>query len=518
MARLLWRVQRHEEREYTFNQLHPLVNRLRACATDEGRWNMYKYMCTLGTEEDLYAVVHYVHAETLEYKLQPGEEVYPSGTDWLSAYMRWARNGNAPLAYHFWAGITILGAVCQRRIWLPGPKKIFLNFYTILGGLRAAGKGQALDPAEKILHLVNEILGEGQPDGNPPPSQRVNLLPADATVEAAITMLSGGYDVDPADDEETPEQRQHRLRARRVDATGVFLLDELATFFGRDTFNSTKRPAWLTTIKECDKYVKVTKGSGVEELDNVAVSMLACCAPDWFQHTIETDMWGSGFMDRCTWIHRDPVWERKEQWNILNAPVRDPAEGQRLAQWLVDNIISLRRKVPAQISPGASKILCKEYVTKLDRERDAFSRFGADAEGNSSDRLLSQMIQVSILLAVSDGDLHPVRVEKRHAELAQKLLMIEERSLVEFMDTATRDRGVLKDKKILAWLESQGGCAPLTLVNVEFRKKIGSTAVVAVHLKNLLDQGLVEIALIGRRKFYRTKGHDCAKCGTGGNE
>jgi len=470
------------------------------------------------SEEDMYAALRFSF-ETSEYMVLPGEEIYPT-TGWLGQYIAYARAGNAPLAFHAWAGLLVLGACCQRRVFYPGAKHVFMNMYVVLGALRAGGKGQAFDPAIKLLNLINKMLSPNTTTAQQNIDMLVNVLPPDSTQEAMVTNLAkkirGGIE----DNEDGGVHITTDADAARVDATGVIGLDEMATFFGKDAWAVAKKAPWLSTIKDTDRYEKETKNSGVEILNNTAICMLACCAPDWMHNTIKADLFGGGFMDRCTWVYRDPAFDRRESQSIVSAPPKDPLMAEILAEWIINNILSQPLKVPVLMTPEAEHRYNDFHRELVMEERAAFEEFGSDAEGTSSNRAGWSTVQIASLLALSEGDFPPVTVQLHHLQHAIQLVMAEEDSMVRFMGEANRRTDAKVEIKIVRFIIDNGGCAKLSDITKNFTRERSAKST-KEYISALIDQDRIEDyrptgrAMGGRTPVvYRVKGHACERCGS----
>jgi hypothetical protein len=192
-------------------------------------------------QEDMFDALRYDPKANEAFALHNEEGIYPtSGPGFLGRYVKWARPGNAPMAYHVWSGLTVLGAAAQRRIFFPGARRVFMNMYMMLGGHRSTGKGQAFDAAVKMLDCVNdEVNRRADLTVDDRRSMRVNILPSDSTMESLITGLAQevGHLVErlPGEEEGNPDD-PGAIRVgpdmRPIDATGILPLDELATWFG----------------------------------------------------------------------------------------------------------------------------------------------------------------------------------------------------------------------------------------------------------------------------------------------
>jgi hypothetical protein len=487
----------------------PLIDRLSGMSAADAQ-TILRSVVTLPDEEILAALTwvkpHYEVAEE--------ERIYDALGGFLGRYLEWSRQGNAPLGYHVWSGITALGALCQRRIFVSVGRSIYMNFYTILGGHKSTGKGQASDAAEEFLRKVNTRF-EGDPDEK---SKKINLLPPDTTQEALVSTLARLLDQRTRDKNMPDGSKITIMDEAKIDATGYLSLDELATFLGKDVWNASRRTPFLVQIKESNRYEKVTKKSGLESLQNVAVSMLAGCAPDWLHSTVDSDMLGGGFMDRTVWVYREPHWERRRSESVVTSVPKDPVELSLLADWGARCISSLEVKEPAIVPQATKNALHNFYLEMLDKEHASYLRYGADSREKSANRILWIAAQLSTLIALGGTDeiFPPVIVKPDHVDLARAIILLEEQSMKKFIEEGTRSKSVYWDNRVLDYLTDMGGCASRGSMNQEFRRQFGSTDEVARVVKNLLDQDLVFHETHGTSVIYWLADHErCPRCNVG---
>ncbi len=454
-------------------------------------------------EEEIYEALYW---EETPLPVGTQESTYLGFQGFLGRYLRWASPGNAPLGYHFWSGITALGAACQRRVFVPAGRRIYMNMYVILGGIQSTGKGQALDAAVKLLERTNKVLEATDPDWE---ERRINVLSSDTTMESIVTELANRTSTF-----STKENGQITVRQNAIDATAILPLDEMATFFGKDAWAQARRAPFLTTLKESDRYTKSTKKDGVETLENTALSMLACCAPDWMQNTIQADLLGGGFMDRTVWIYREPDWARKEQTSVISSPPRDPLQVQFLAEWVAKSISHLDAREPAQLFPKARGLLHTGYQDLVRRERESYLIYGSDSREKTANRAVWIATQLATLIAMSEESFPPIRVREEHVAAAWKIIALEEQSMKQFLEEGLRSKTVYWDRQFLGFIR-ESECVTRTNLNQKFRRNFANTDDCLRITKNLLDQDMIEQTTSNKTIIYRVKGHRCPRCEVG---
>src|SRR6185369_5451385 len=79
--------------------------------------------------------------------------------DWLASWQEYSNVLSSPPIFRKWAGIGILSAVLERKIWTKTKgSNLFPNLYIILVGPPGVGKSAILSHAERILRAVPEIF------------------------------------------------------------------------------------------------------------------------------------------------------------------------------------------------------------------------------------------------------------------------------------------------------------------------------------------------------------------------
>jgi hypothetical protein len=505
--------------ETLLNKTQQVITRCRHCDDNQIARELLERLLLM-EDYKVYMAVKFNPVANTKYTLTEDERVYPGpGDGFIGRYLMWARNGNAPLAFHYWACLCLLGVCAQRRFFLPMAKTIFLNLYVVLGGDKSSGKGQALDPVLYLIKLINERIA-GMPEEH---RMRLNMMPSDCTQEALISDLMHRCSTPPRridemsinEDGLAVVEKPEEERRQMVDACGFLPLDEMATFFGKDAFNVAKRVPFMTTIKEADDYVKVTKASGTEVLRNVALSMLACCAPDWMQNTIEGDLFGSGFMDRCVWCYRKPAWERRMDKSIVGAAGMDPLQAEGLADWLIDNMLVKDFRTPIELSYLARDTFHNRYQKMVMFEKSGFDAHGSDNEALSANRLSWLLLQVAALHRISEGTEGQVLIQPEHFDIAWQTLKQETESLRTFLQEGRRQKNEAIDRRLMKFLELEGGCVARARL-IATHRGLGKSQEVQSLMQELIDQDLVETVkqtTNGRpRHVYRERGHSCEKC------
>jgi hypothetical protein len=173
-------------------------------------------------------------------------------------YCTFTERSEAPLAYHLFCALVVIGATLNRRVWFDmGIYRLFPNLSAIILGPSGIKKTSAANIALGLVHQLD-------------------------LVKVYSEKL-------------TPEQL---VEAMKEHAQGLIYAPEMAAFLGRQRYMEGIVPL-ITRLMDCpDVWSSETIGRGKTTLTDVAVSSLMCSTPDWFISNMPEDMFGGGFIAR----------------------------------------------------------------------------------------------------------------------------------------------------------------------------------------------------------------------------
>lgn len=478
----------------------------------------------LRTDEDIRRALQFRYAESREYLWTPEERVYKEVGGLLGMYLHWCKNNYAPLAFHFWAGVTLIGAVCKRSIYFDsGQYFIRPNWYTFLVGDSATGKSHAVNAAIEIAKRLNHLIlpTDNEYERLRRAADLINILPGDSTIPGITKYLSklrANYRPEPGVDPETGEALAVAENVP-VDATCLIHVDELSVLLGRKTFDVEQRAAWLAAMKEGEGYDKLTATDGLFHLDNPAVSLLACCAPAWIKDVISPTILEGGLADRSTYIFRDPVSLRKNNpmYSPFNLHPRDPITAERLAEYLV-KIVELPHKRTPTSTPEAEEEGTQIYV-RLAEEEDLYRKeFATPGSRMSSGRAFNDILRLSTVLAVSDAVVSPdwpsIAHTPDHLTLAHRLLNLERQGLARFIAASQKHSPEPLEVRLYNELKRLNSCIPRSdFIRGPMRGY--RVAKMIPHIRQFMEEGIVEVVRYAKTELWRPPGHNCEACRRG---
>jgi len=185
--------------------------------------------------------------------------------NFLETYMDYAKNSEVLPSFHFWTGLTILGAALQRNVcYGRGYYTLYPNLWTLIIASSGTKKTTAVQIGYNLLSKL----------------EHVKLLPDKGSPEGLAEALS----------EEGPDGTRN--------AQGILYAPELANFMDKRQHNDGL-VQFLLRISDCpDSWKYRTRSGGVVPLVNTAVTFLGASANDLLYECIPPLALKSGFLAR----------------------------------------------------------------------------------------------------------------------------------------------------------------------------------------------------------------------------
>jgi hypothetical protein len=201
-------------------------------------------------------------------------------SNWLEAFARFARFGEAPDATLFWTGVSTIAGALRRQVWIDqGYFKWVPNFYIIL--VAKPGIISKSTTANVGMNLLRKVPG-------------IQWGPEVVTWPALVQSRAASAEnfVDPA--------------------TGEYMMQSALTICS-DEFGNLLNPqdremvdifVGLWDGKE-GSFEKKTKSSGNDTIINPWINIIACTTPAWISGNFPEYMIGGGFTSRCIFVFSD---------------------------------------------------------------------------------------------------------------------------------------------------------------------------------------------------------------------
>jgi len=198
---------------------------------------------------------------------------------WLQEYLRFTAGLQSPELFHLWTGISTIAAALERNVVLDRVYfKVYPNMYIVLVGPPGkVGKNTAINMGSGLLANLDDAP---------------RFFAEKITPERILDFMSGGM------------RRIGENRIKFVSAAYA-CAPELNVFLGKSQDGDTLK--LLTDLYDCKEgtWRYETKSSGVAELENPCLNMLAGSTPKWLRTSIPIEIVGGGFISRTIFVYQD---------------------------------------------------------------------------------------------------------------------------------------------------------------------------------------------------------------------
>jgi len=197
--------------------------------------------------------------------------------NWIESYLDYTENTNPRESFRTWVAISAIASVLQRKVYLEwGSECWYPNFYIILTGPPAAGKGTAMKPARKLLDMKGIHIAASK-------SSNEKLIGSLYT--ASTTRLDAGGSI----------PRFHSALTINAPELTVFL-----------RAGDTDMLSILCDWFDCgDKWSYDTYKHQTQEIANVWVNLLGATTPRLLQTSLPANAFGTGFISRTLFIYEE---------------------------------------------------------------------------------------------------------------------------------------------------------------------------------------------------------------------
>lgn len=283
--------------------------------------------------------------------------------DFFDEYLNYVGRTEAPILYHRWCCISMLGALLCRDVYYPfGHGKIYPNFYVMLMGSPGTRKGTAIGISENLLRATG-----------------FNRFAPDRLSKERFLMEMKPRDLDGLDSD---------LESITLDNPSEIyaIADEFGDFVGQGGMEFMTMLTKLWDNKDRYTHPKI-HGKSVE-VDRPTVSILAGNTPQGLVLTVPAEALGNGFLSRVIFVHSEPT--------SIKITFPDP-----VAQELKLNLLS-RLKEIKDLHKGemtrtseAAELLERMYKEYRHADDQRFKSYGT--------RRFTHLLKLCIILAISDG-------------------------------------------------------------------------------------------------------------------
>lgn len=279
-------------------------------------------------------------------------------SSWIDELLEATSEAETPTSFIRWAGLCAIAASIRNKVYIQkgGIYKLYPNIYVLLVAKSGLRKGLAASVSKQLVSKVgNTRLISG----------RNSIQSIIQQLGTAYTLPSGGPPI--------------------VDSTAFINSGEFSTILIRD-------PDALTILTDLydghynEVWKNTLKGSGIEELKNVCLTLLGALNQTHFSDLISHKDITGGFIARCIIV----LEERRSRKNALLRPSNKVFDPASLAVYLKE--IS-KLSGPFNLDEGAIKVF-EEWYDKFEPET-------LDDKTGTANRIHDQILKVVQLIALS---------------------------------------------------------------------------------------------------------------------
>lgn len=193
--------------------------------------------------------------------------------DWIEGWLQYRDNSEAPTIYNKWVAISMIASVLERKVFLRWDKLIYPNFYIVLVGPPAGGKGVAMGPGRDVLDDMSIRIA------------------ADATTKEKLAMRLQ----EASDDYQSSETGELMSQSAMT-----IYSEEFTVFLG---YGNQEMMPWLCDWYDCKKkWDYQTKHQNDTTVNNLWLNIIGATTPELLQDVLPRESFGSGLNSRIMFI------------------------------------------------------------------------------------------------------------------------------------------------------------------------------------------------------------------------
>jgi len=373
---------------------------------------------------------------------------------WISNYLAFTSETEFPISYHMWVACAVLGAVTERRLWLPWhPYTIVPNLYVMLVGPSAIGKSSAADIGITLLRSMRN---------------RISILRDRITPEALIVAIK---------ECETPVVGIGKKSIQLASPLLVYA-SELSTLISETRF--LRDIVTIITGLYSTPFFEYTLKSESIEIINPFLSFIGCSTPVWLQRALSKETLEGGFAGRMCF-----VWADKPA-KLISRPVVDPT-----LYVLQENLVMDLEHIKTLRGPMTTT---KEFDADWDHWYHEYMGQVFDPEPEEAGmhgRRRATLLKLCMILSIAEND--DLIITDSHLRLALQFTKILDDSYPLVMNCMGGGETSKAATYVLGHIEAAGRIKRAELLRkVAWRRDI-DTLTLAKILQNLYDQQLIEM-------------------------
>lgn len=308
------------------------------------------------------------------------------GDNYIQQYLSYVGDTEAPIFYHRWCCLSMIGAYLGRQYSSSlGHFEVLPNLYVMLIGDPGARKSTAIKIAKKILT-----------------SAGYTTISADRSSKEKFLLDLAGEEVEGGTADDILDQNLFGGMSEGKDAEMYIACDEFNDFIG---LGNLEFISLLGTLWDFSgPYKQRTKNSKSIVINNPTVSILGGNTPVSFANAFPPDTLGQGFFSRLLLVYGESTGKK-----IPFPEIPSAEDTSRIVSQLQQ--IKLTCRGQAQLSPNARNLLAKIYKTYNPIDDARFVSY--------SNRRFTHLLKLCLVTSAADFS---TSIEEHHIVEANTIL------------------------------------------------------------------------------------------------
>jgi hypothetical protein len=339
---------------------------------------------------------------------------------WLKAYLDYTKASEAPDAFHFWTGVSVIAGALRRRVWQEQHLFQWIpNFYIVfVAPAGVATKSTTLNLGMGLLEQVPDVI----------------FGPESGSWQGLGDALAAStqYFLWPGNPDGSTEPIPMSAITVAASELGTFLRpdDEHAMSFLTDAWDGRKR-----------KFNHRTKHSGTIEIQRPCLNIIGATTPSWLQRNMPENLIADGLLSRVVFVYA----EKKRHYvslpsrNVQGAAFRDV--GKKLVEDLkeISNLVGDYEFCSKIADPGGWMDTWYSAHYGATPAHMASARYGGYLS-----RKQTHMVKLAMVLAASKRD--TLRIELEDIIEADAILTDAEHAMIKVFESV----GIVDEAKHVA--------------------------------------------------------------------
>lgn len=232
--------------------------------------------------------------------------------DWLTAFIDYAKFGEAPKRMYFWAGVSAIAGALRRKVWIDQAYfRWYPNMYIVF--VAPPGVVSKTTTVSTAISLLRKVPG-------------IKFGPDVVTWQSLVKSFAEASELFQVGDE------FHTMSSLTLES------GEFGNLLNPQDRDMVDLLVSLWDGKQ-GNFIKETKTSGNDSIENPWINLIACTTPAWIAGNFPDYMIGGGFTSRCVFVYADAK-ERYVAYPARHVPADMHQTADRLVQDLEDIAIN----------------------------------------------------------------------------------------------------------------------------------------------------------------------------------